>query len=138
VKTVAPVEFQDGSKQQTATDIREFNVPFDAGGQVLVAGSKIRFAVKGAHKIIQVQIGADQSGNAVFDIWRDTYANFPPTAADSICGSSKPTLNNAQKYDDTTLNGWNVNSSGDAWYIVTLESASVITNATLFLVIEKI
>ena len=46
------------------------------------------------------------SGSIVIDVWKDTYANFPPTVADTITASAKPTLSSATKSDDTTLTGW--------------------------------
>ena len=49
-------------------------------------------------------ITADQSGSAVVDILRASYANFPTTA--SIAGTDKPTLSSAQKNEDLTLSGW--------------------------------
>ena len=32
------------------------------------------------------------SGSIVIDVWKDTYANFPPIVADTITASAKPTL----------------------------------------------
>jgi hypothetical protein len=51
---------------------------------------------------------ADQSGSIVVDIWLDTYANFPPTDADSITASAPITITTATKSEDTTLTGWTV------------------------------
>ena len=49
---------------------------------------------------------AATSGSIVVDIWKDTYANYPPTVADTITASAKPTLSAASKSRDTTLTGW--------------------------------
>ena len=49
---------------------------------------------------------ADQVGSIVIDVWRDTYANYPPTDADSITASAPPTLASAQAAESTTLTGW--------------------------------
>lgn len=49
---------------------------------------------------------ADAAGSIVIDLWMDTYANYPPTVADSICASALPTLASAQKAQDVTLTGW--------------------------------
>jgi hypothetical protein len=116
--------------------LEAFNATFDNGGQVLAVGTKIRFFVPYAHNIVRVLIGADQTGSVVFDVWRDTHANYPPTVADSVCGSNKPTLVSAEKYDDQTLTGWSASASGAAWYVVNLDSVVTITNATLALVVE--
>lgn len=45
-------------------------------------------------------------GSCVLDIRKDVYANFPPTAADSICASAKPTISSGVKYEDVALTGW--------------------------------
>jgi hypothetical protein len=46
------------------------------------------------------------SGSIVIDIWKDTYANYPPTVADTITASAKPTITSAIKSQDATLTGW--------------------------------
>jgi hypothetical protein len=51
-------------------------------------------------------ITADASGSIVVDVWKDTYANFPPVDADSIAGSELPTLSSAQKNQDLSLSTW--------------------------------
>ena len=48
----------------------------------------------------------DQSGSIVVDIWKDTYANYPPTNADSITDSTPPTITTADKMVDSTLTDW--------------------------------
>lgn len=57
---------------------------------------------------------AEQSGSVVIDVWRDTYANFPPTVADTIAGSELPTLTAQQKNQDNNLSTWtNLIRAGD-------------------------
>lgn len=41
--------------------------------------------------------------SAVFDVWKDTSGNYPPTVADSIAGSEKPTLTAQKLNSDTNL-----------------------------------
>lgn len=53
-----------------------------------------------------VILAHEVSGTCIVDIWKSSYANFPPTAADSICGASKPAIGAGQKFIDTTLTGW--------------------------------
>lgn len=53
-----------------------------------------------------ISMFANASGSATLNIWKDTYANFPPTVADSICGSNKPTITNTFKMVDESLSGW--------------------------------
>ena len=52
-------------------------------------------------------IVADASGSIVIDIWKDTYANYPPTdSPDSITASAPPTLSSAAAATSSTLTGW--------------------------------
>jgi len=46
------------------------------------------------------------SGSIVVDVWKDTYANYPPVVGDSITASAKPTITTATKSEDSTLTGW--------------------------------
>ena len=57
---------------------------------------------------------ADQSGSIVVDVWKDTYANYPPVDADSITSSAVPTISSATKSQDSSLSGWTTAiSAGD-------------------------
>lgn len=111
---------------------------FDGGGVVLttgVAGTGLRIPFNAT--INSVTLQANVSGSMVVDIWKDTYANYPPTVADSICGAAKPTLSAAIKSEDTTLTGWTTTiTAGDILYF-NVDSCSTITNATLTLRVTK-
>lgn len=69
-------------------------------------GIKLDVRMPFAFTITSVTLLADQSGSVVVDIWKDTYANFPPTVADTICASALPTLSGVDHSQDTTLVGW--------------------------------
>jgi hypothetical protein len=45
-------------------------------------------------------------GSCIVDVWKDTYANYPPTVADAITGLTKPTIISDTKTRDEELNGW--------------------------------
>ena len=49
----------------------------------------------------------DTTGSIVVDIWKDTFANYPPTVGDTITGTEKPTLSSQNKNSDLTLTTWN-------------------------------
>ena len=74
---------------------------------------------------------ADQTGSIVIDLWKDTYANFPPTVADSITGSAKPTLSSAVKNQSSTLTGWTTGISAGDIIRFNVDSASTLTRITL-------
>jgi len=72
----------------------------------ITTGVKLDLEIPFACTINRVTLLADASGSIVIDIWKDVYANFPPTVADTITASAKPTLTSAQKSQDSTLTGW--------------------------------
>jgi hypothetical protein len=76
---------------------------------------------------------AKESGSIVVDLWKDTYANFPPTVADTITASAKPTLSTAQKALDSTLTGWTPSFTAGDVLGINVDSATTITQVTLAL-----
>ncbi len=87
----------------------------DAAGIPLIidgSGSEITDGIKGWVEvpfdctITAGSLFADQSGSIVVDLWVDSYANYPPTDADSITASAPLTISGAIKSTDSTLTGW--------------------------------
>ena len=73
----------------------------------------------------------------VIDIWKDTFANYPPTVGDTIVASAKPTLSSENKSEDTTLTGWTTTlSKGDILYF-NIDSSSTVTYVQLTLQVTK-
>lgn len=100
-----------------------------------VAG--IGLQVPFACTINSVTLLADRSGSIVIDIWKDTYANYPPTVADSICASAKPTISSSTKSTDSTLTGWTKTiSAGDVLYF-NVDSCTSIQEVVLILGVTK-
>jgi hypothetical protein len=76
------------------------------------------------------------NGSIVIDIWKDTYANYPPTVADTITASAKPTLSSATKARDTTLTGWTtVINAGDI-LAFKVDSVSTVTKVLISLTVQ--
>lgn len=80
---------------------------------------------------------ADASGSIVLDVWKDTYANFPPTDADRIAGTEKPTLTAQQKNQDLTLTTWTTALGSTDVLGFEVESATTVKQVTLVLRITK-
>jgi hypothetical protein len=78
----------------------------DAAGDVISTGIKTFIEVPFAATVIGWTLLADVVGSMVIDVWKDSYANYPPTVADTIAGTEKPTLSAAQKNQDLTLTTW--------------------------------
>ena len=104
-------------------------IPFfiDGGGAVLTVGVKGTLEVPFKCDINSVRLLPDQSGSVVVDIWKDSFANYPPTDADSITASAVPTIVSATKSEDVTLTGWTTAlAAGDILYF-NVDSATTIT-----------
>ena len=79
---------------------------------------------------------ADVSGSIVVDIWKDTYANYPPVVGDSITASAKPTLSAAIKSRDTTLTSWTTAIAAGDVLGFSVTSATTVTKVTLSLTVS--
>jgi hypothetical protein len=64
-------------------------------------------------------------------MWKDTYANYPPTVADTITASAKPTLSTAIKAEDSTLTGWTKTVTAGDVFGFSVDSATTVTRAHL-------
>ena len=82
------------------------NYIIDGGGSAITSGVKGFIEIPFTMTIEGWTILGDQSGSIVVDVWKDTYANYPPTVADTIAGTEKPTLSSAQKNQDLALGTW--------------------------------
>ena len=108
---------------------------FDGGGSTLPVNKKGQMPVPFNCRITEVVLiaGPGQTGSIVIDIWKDTYANFPPTAADSICGSAKPTITSSNRSTDSTLAGWSPNLTEGDVLVPKVDSCSGLQNVTMML-----
>lgn len=109
----------------------------DGGGVVLTTGIKGWLRIPFACTINSVTMLADQSGSIVVDIWKDTYANYPPTVADTITASAKPTITTAIKSEDTTLTGWTVDVAAGDILMYNIDSVTTIEKLVLTLKVTK-
>lgn len=90
------------------------NFVIDGGGSAITTGVKGFIEIPFAGTITGWTALGDQSGSIVVDVWKDTYANFPPTVADTIAGTEKPTISSATKGQDLALSSWTTSiSAGD-------------------------
>lgn len=112
-------------------------ITIDGGGSAITTGTKGFITVPYPCTITQVTMLADQSGSAVVDIWKDTYANYPPTVADTITAAAKPTISTAIKSQDSTLTGWTASVAAGDVIGFNVDSASVITRLTLVLRVSR-
>lgn len=119
------------------TDNSGIEVVIGGGGGVITAGVKGYLEVPFDCELQAVRLVSDQTGDIIIDIWSDTYANFPPTNADSITGGNEPELTADQKYEDSTLSGWTVILTAGDWLAFNVDSAATVTQVTLSLTVVK-
>lgn len=108
-----------------------FGVTIDGGGSAPTTGVKGYWRAPAAGVIKKFSLLADQSGSAVIDVWKDTYANYPPTVSDTITASAKPTLSSATKAENSTLTGWTTSFSAGDVFGFNLDSVTTCTRLTL-------
>jgi hypothetical protein len=131
-------DFDDVKSRLAAGLVRDLTFIIDGGGSAITTGQKGHLEIPFKCKIQGVTLLADQSGSIVIDIWKDTYSNFPPTVGDSICGSAKPTLSSAQKYQDSTLTGWTKTINAGDILAFNVDSVATITRVTLSLKVKLV
>lgn len=105
----------------------------DGGTSVISTGVKGDISVPFACTITGVRVLLDQSGSIVVDIWKDTYANFPPVVGDSITASAKPTVTTTTKSEDTTLTGWTTSIAAGDTLRFNVDSITTAIKATITL-----
>jgi hypothetical protein len=115
-------------------------IPFiiDGGGSPITTGIKGDLTVPFDCVIEEWTLLADASGSIVMDIWKDTYANYPPTAADTITGSAKPTISAAAKGQSSTLTGWTTTITAGDILRFNVDSTSGLTRITLSLKVRRV
>lgn len=112
-------------------------IMIDGQGGVITTGLKGFITCPYAGTITGWQILGDQSGSCVVDIWKDTYANFPPTVADTIAGSEKPTLSTQQSNNDLSLSSWTTSIAVGDIIAYNVDSATTLTKVKITIFITK-
>lgn len=121
-----------------ATSVRTgvIGLIIDGGGSAITTGVKGYLEIPFGCTIQAATLLADVSGSIVIDIWKDTYANYPPVVGDSITASAKPTITTALKSQDTTLTGWTTSVTAGDILGFSVTSVTTITKVTLSLKVQ--
>ena len=119
--------FTPESTSTTSAMYAAIGITIDGGGAAISTGVKGYIRIPYDMTVTGLDIVADQSGSIVVDVWYDSYANFPPTVADTIAGSEKPTLSSAQKNQDTSLTTWTTALLRSRYLGFNVDSASTVT-----------
>jgi hypothetical protein len=78
-----------------------------------------------------------QTGSIEIDVWKTTFASYPPTDSDSITASAPPTLTSAQADEDETLTGWDLDVDEGDVFGFNVVSVTDLIRVTLILEIEQ-
>jgi hypothetical protein len=111
------------------------NVVLGNGQEVISTGVKGYLQVPVDCYLTGWQIVGDVSGSCVIGIWKNTYANFPPTSANLILSSAKPTLSSAQKNQNTNQR---LLMNKNDWLAFNVESAATVKQVTVSLLCQKV
>jgi hypothetical protein len=109
----------------------------DGGGAIYSNGLKGYIQVPFDCVIQQVTLLADQVGSTVVDIWRAPFESYPPTVANSICASAKPTITSNIKSIDSTLTGWSKTINAGDVLAFNADSVTSITRVTITLNVNR-
>jgi hypothetical protein len=86
----------------------------DPGGSAITTGTKGYISMPFACTITKWRLLLDQSSTTTLDVWKQTYASYPPTDTQRIAGTDKPSASAATKAESTALTGWTTSvSAGD-------------------------
>lgn len=124
----------DGKDAETVT----FNIALEhtvnAGSSTPSTGVSGDLYVPFACTITAWTIMADITGSIVFDVWKKAFvADSPPTVANTITASAKPTLSAAKSARSTTLTGWTTSVSDGDHIRFNIDSCSTLHFATLII-----
>jgi hypothetical protein len=125
------------TKEGAVSRVKSITFIIDGSGSAISTGQKGHLEIPFNCTIQRMTMLADQSGSIVVDIWKDTYANFPPDDSDSITASAPPTISTATKVQDSTLTGWTKSIAAGDILAFNVDSCTTITRVTLSLKVTK-
>lgn len=119
---------------------RAVGITLDGGGSAIATGVHGFVQVPFAGTITKsTLLSTDASATTcsiVIDVWKDTFANYPPTNTDSITASAPPTLSTDNEVEDATLTGWTTSVSAGNIIGFNVDSGDC-TKVTLMLTVEE-
>ena len=120
-KVVRGATFVNSSGSAIATPVAPVYINFPTAGTI----SNVTVLTSGG------------TGSCVVDIWQDTYANYPPTVADTLTAAAKPTISSGIKYTNSTLTGWNTTINSGNVLAINLDSTSTFNVVSVYLEITQ-
>lgn len=133
VRVGTTVRFPGGTTQGVSAETFEIMVVFGGGASAIATGIAGDFRAEFPFTITEWTLLADQTGSTQIGIWKDTYANFPPTVADSIVASAPPLISASNKGNSTSLTGWTTAVAAGDVLRFNVDSNTSITRCTMIL-----
>lgn len=127
-----------GANGAYADDLVSITFIIDGGGATITTGVKGDLEIPFSCTITVATLLADQSGSIVVNVWKDTFANFPPTVADKITASAPPTITTATNSKDSTLTGWTTSITAGDTLRFNVDSITTIQRVTLSLKVKRL
>ena len=117
----------------------QLGITIDGAGANILSGVKGFLRVPYNCTITKAEMVANDVGNVTVQVWRDTYAAFPPTSADLIYGTTPPTITASNKSTDSTLSSWNTSLTEGEYLAFNVPSSSTgsLYRVTLVLVVNR-
>jgi hypothetical protein len=126
-----------GANGAYADDLVGIEFIIDGGGVAITTGIKGDLEIPFNCTIVSATLLADQSGSIVVNVWKDSFANYPPVVGDKITASAPPTITATTKSQDTTLTGWTTSISAGDTLRYNVDSVSTIQRVTLSLKVRR-
>lgn len=129
------IDMGDADRTLTVANLLTVGIPLilDGAGSELTTGVKADIPIPFACTLTGWDLVTDQTGTITIDIWKDTYANYPPTNADTITGGGEPSVGGGSKAQDTTLSGWTTSIAAGDILRFNVDAINTVTRATLML-----
>lgn len=110
----------------------------DGGGVPISPGLKGSIAVPFGCMITSWTLMTDVAGSVTLDLWRSSFASYPPTASQSITGSAKPMINSDVKAQSSSLTGWTTTLEAGDILAFNVDAVSNLTRLSVGLVITRL
>jgi hypothetical protein len=113
-------------------------VIIDGGGAVITTGVKADIRLPFAINVESWNLVAKETGSILLGVWRDTYANFPPTSAKALhSGATGPTLVASIKNTAATTAWGQPTGAGGEYIRVNVDSVATVQQVSLALNYRK-
>jgi hypothetical protein len=115
----------------TSSLIRTIGISLDGAGSDITTGVKGDVFIPYNLTIDSWTLFSPQTGSIVIDVWKSSYASYPPTVSNRIAGTERPTLATQSKNQDLVLSSWTTSVVENDFIRFNVDSCSGIQKVTL-------